>query len=225
MTLHRPQVNITKRKRGWLRIVILLLIYGGLIAAGHWGSQWLINLAGVDLSPSVKSHARHVVMAAIALYSALMAIPFVPGMEISLALLAAFGSQVAVLVYLATIAALTISYLIGRLVPVRMIASLFGFLGQHRAEDLVRRIEPLSAKQRLEALIEHAPKRVIPALLRHRYIAIAVALNMPGNVIIGGGGGIALLAGISGLFTFPRYLVVVALSVLPIPLSVMLMGS
>jgi hypothetical protein len=128
-------------------------------------------------------------------------------------------------IYAATVAALAISYLIGRLVPVRLIASLFGSLGQHRAEDLVRRLEPLSAEQRLKTLIAHAPRRVVPALLRHRYIAIAVALNVPGNVIIGGGGGIALLAGISGLFTFPRYLAVVALAVLPIPLAVMLTGS
>ncbi len=225
MTHHRTQASTTRGKPSWLRIVILLLIYGGLLAGGHWGSEWLIGLVGVDLGPGVKSHARHVVMAGVALYAVLMAIPFVPGMEISLALLAAFGHQVAVLVYAATVVALAISFLIGRLVPVRMIASLFGSLGQYRAEALVRSLEPLSAEQRLENLIAHAPKRVVPALLKHRYIAIAVALNVPGNAVIGGGGGIALLAGISGLFTFPRYLAVVSLAVLPIPLAIMLMGN
>mgnify|MGYP001817519750 FL=1 len=114
---------------------------------------------------------------------------------------------------------------IGRLVPVRVIASLFRKLGQHRAEGLVRRLEPLNAKQRLEILIAHAPKRIVPTLLKHRYIAIALALNLPGNAIIGGGGGIALLAGISGLFTFPRYLITVSLAVLPIPLAVILIGN
>jgi hypothetical protein len=129
------------------------------------------------------------------------------------------------LIYLATVAALTLSYLIGRLVPVHLIASLFRYLGQHRAEGLVRRLEPLNARQRLETLISQAPKRIVPTLLKHRYIAIAVALNVPGNAIIGGGGGIALLAGISGLFTFPRYLAIVSLAVLPVPLAVMLMGN
>ena len=217
--------DTTPAKRRWPRIVILLLIYGGLLAGGHWGSQWLISLVGVDLSPGAASHARHVVMAGIAFYTALMAVPFVPGMEISLALLAAFGHQVAMLIYLATVAALTLSYLIGRLVPVHLIASLFRYLGQHRAEGLVRRLEPLNARQRLETLISQAPKRIVPTLLKHRYIAIAVALNVPGNAIIGGGGGIALLAGISGLFTFPRYLAIVSLAVLPVPLAVMLMGN
>ena len=209
----------------WPRIFILLLIYGGLLAGGHWGSGWLISLVGVDLSPGTESHARHFVMAGIAIYTALMAVPFVPGMEISLALLAAFGQQLAMIIYAATVVALVISYLIGRVVPVRLIASFFGFLGQQRAENLVRRLEPLNARQRLETLIAHAPKRIVPTLLKHRYIAIAVALNVPGNAIIGGGGGIALLAGISGLFTFPRYLAIVSLAVLPIPLTIMLMGS
>jgi len=225
MKHHRTQANTPPGKRRWLRIVILLLVYGGLLAGGHWGSQWLFGSVGVDLGPGVKSHARYMVMAGIALYTALMALPFVPGMEISLALLAAFGYQVAVFIYAATVVALMISFLVGRLLPVPLIASFLGFLRLDRAENLVRRLEPLNAAQRLEALIEHAPRRIVPALLKHRYIAIAVALNLPGNAIIGGGGGIALLAGISGLFTIPRYLAVVSLAVLPVPVAVMLMGS
>jgi hypothetical protein len=225
MPIRQAQKDKSKSNRRWFRIVILLLIYGGLLAGGYWGSEWLVNLVGADLSTGVKTHARHVFLAGIGLYTALMAIPFLPGMEISVALLAAFGQQVAIFVYAATLTALTISYAVGRLVPVRLIASLFHSLGLNRAEDLVRRLEPLNAKQRLDVLIAHAPKRIIPTLLKHRYIAVALALNLPGNAIIGGGGGIALLAGISGLFTFPRYLLTITMAVLPIPLAVMLMGS
>lgn len=222
---HEYKSSTVANKKRWLRFVILLLIYGGLLAVGHWGSQWLIGLVGVDLSPEAESHARHVVMAGIALYAALMAVPFVPGMEISLALLAAFGHQVALIIYAATIAALVISYLIGRLVPMRLIASFFRSLGLSRAESLVHHLEHLNAQQRIETLIAQAPKRIVPTLLKHRYFAIAVALNVPGNAIIGGGGGIALLAGLSGLFTFPRYLAIVSLAVMPVPLAVMLMGG
>ncbi len=81
------------------------------------------------------------------------------------------------------------------------------------------------AEQRFEVLIEHAPKRIVPMLLKHRYIAIIVALNVPGNAVIGGGGGIALLAGMSGLFTLPRFVSAVALAALPVPLFVMLGGG
>lgn len=208
-----------------MRFLVLALIYGGVLAGGHWGSEWLVGLVGVDLSADAKSHARHVVIAGVVLYTALMAMPFVPGIEISLALLAAFGSDVAMVLYAATVVALATSYLIGRLLPVRLIAMLFGGLGLHRAEDLVLRLKPMSRKQRLETLTSHAPKRIVPTLLKHRYIAVAVMLNVPGNSIIGGGGGIALMAGISGLFTFPRYLAVVSLAVLPVPLAILLMGS
>jgi hypothetical protein len=225
MAIDQDSTNNPGVKRRWPRIVILLLVYAGLLAFSHWGGDWLAGLVGTDLGPEAESHARHLVMASMAIYTALMALPFVPGMEISLALFAAFGSQVAVFVYLATVAALSLSFVIGRLVPIRVLASLFGSLGLLQAQELVTQLAPLSRVQRLEALTAAAPRRFIPWLLKHRYIAIIVALNVPGNALIGGGGGIALLAGISGLFSFPRYLIAVALAVLPIPLFVTLMGN
>jgi hypothetical protein len=209
----------------WLRPAFLLLLYGCLLALGHWGSEWLISVIGADLGSALKSHAEHVVIAGIALYAVLMAIPFVPGMEISLSLFAVFGHQVAVLVYAATVAALATSYLIGRLVPVRFLASVFSYFRMNRASALIDKLEPLDAGQRLDVLIERAPRQMVPLLLKHRYITIAVAFNLPGNAIIGGGGGIALLAGTSGLFTFPRYLLTMSLAVLPVPLVILLAGS
>ena len=209
----------------WLRIAVVALIYGSLLAGGHWGSGWLIDLVGVDLGTGAQSHALHVMIAGVVFYAALMAIPFVPGMEISLALLAVFGPKVAMAIYAATVAALAVSCLIGRMLPVSLIATLFGSLGLQRAKGLVESLQPLTAEQRFEVLIEHAPKRVVPVLLKHRYIAIIVALNVPGNAVIGGGGGIALLAGMSGLFTFPRFLASVSLAALPVPLFVILTGG
>ncbi|NNE21877.1 MAG: hypothetical protein HKN11_04645 [Rhizobiales bacterium] len=224
MACDQDTTNYPGTKRRWPRIVILLLIYGGLLVFSQWGGDWLAGLVGTDLGPEAQSHARHLVMASMAIYTALMAMPFVPGMEISLALFAAFGSQVAVFVYFATVAALSLTFVIGRLVPIRLLASLFGSLGLHRSEALVNKLAPLDRQQRLEALIANAPRRFVPWLVKHRYIAIIVALNLPGNALIGGGGGIALLAGISGLFTFPGYLAALALAVLPVPLFVTLMG-
>ncbi|MGA1369426.1 MAG: hypothetical protein ACO394_13000, partial [Blastocatellia bacterium] len=45
-------------------------------------------------------------------------------------------------------------------------------------------------------------------------VVLAVALNMPGNAMIGGGGGIAMLAGMSGLFALPVFVMVIAIAVL-----------
>jgi hypothetical protein len=200
----------------------MLLIYGGLLAGGHWGGGWLVEYAGMDLDANGQSHDLYMMTVGVVVFAIFLAIPFVPGIEISLALLAVFGPNAAIAIYFATVTALTTSWLVGRLLPIGLIAKLFGSLGLQQAQRLVQRLQPLSAEERLELLTEQAPKRVIPTLLKHRYIAVMAALNVPGNAVIGGGGGIALSAGLSGLFTFPRFLASVALAALPVPLMVLL---
>jgi hypothetical protein len=62
-------------------------------------------------------------------------------------------------------------------------------------------------------------------LVRHRYLAVAIALNMPGNLMIGDGGGIALAAGFSRLFSLSWFALTVAVAVAPVPIVVLLAGS
>lgn len=224
MTNQAPNWSKTKYLKRALHLVTVLATYAAILAAGHWIGNWIAGIVGGDLSSEANTHARHLAMMGLVLYAALMAVPFMPGMEISLALLAAFGSQIAPYVYFATIIALAASFLIGQMVPLRVITKGLRSVGLQRAEQLVSKLEPLDRQQRLDMLIAQAPKRFIPTLLRHRYLAIAIAFNMPGNAIIGGGGGIALLAGTSGLFTFPRFLLALAVAVLPVPLMVILIG-
>lgn len=52
----------------------------------------------------------------------------------------------------------------------------------------------------------------------HENLMIAVTLNLPGNVLIGGGGGIGLIAGMSGLCPFPKYILFVSLAITPLPI-------
>ncbi len=215
-------------KPGRLRGAIVLLIYAGLLAMGYWGSGWLIDLIDIErFAPEHDGEARSYTLmtAGVLFYALLMAVPFVPGMEISLALLAVFGPPVAMPIYLATVAALTLSCLIGSRLPLSLIGRLFGAFGLKRSQQLVLLLQPLSAAQRLDLLLEHAPQRIVPLLLKHRYLAIIAALNMPGNALIGGGGGIALLAGSSGLYRLPLFSAAVALAALPIPLLVILSGG
>lgn len=82
----------------------------------------------------------------------------------------------------------------------------------------------MPVRARLNLLFERAPSRIVPFLLRHRYIAIAVALNIPGNSVIGGGGGIAFVAGLSRLFSFPLYLLAVAIGVSPVVILFLIFG-
>ena len=81
----------------------------------------------------------------------------------------------------------------------------------------------MTAHQRQLYLTRRIPGRWLPFFLRHRYLTLAIALNTPGNAIIGGAGGIGMVAGISGLFPFLRYLALIAVAVSPVPL--MLIGK
>ena len=165
------------------------------------------------------------VMTSSAAYVLASVIPFVPGAEIGLGLMMMLGSGICFLVYLSTVVALSLAYLIGRLVPARATARAFAFFGLSRARDLVLEMEPLGAEERLELLTARAPRRIIPVLLRHRYLALGVAFNLPGNTLLGGGGGIALAAGMSGLYPLSAYLVIVAIAVAPVPLIVLFGGK
>lgn len=62
----------------------------------------------------------------------------------------------------------------------------------------------------------------LPFLLRHRYLVLALLFNFPGNAIIGDGGGIGLIAGMSRLFPFPKYLLLVCVAITPVPLLFLL---
>jgi hypothetical protein len=163
-------------------------------------------------------------MLATAVYVVASALPFVPGAEVGAALMIAFGVQIVFLVYVAMVGALLIAFLAGRFVPASALAAVFGFLGLRRARALVEYLDELPSGQRLPFLITRAPARIVPTLLRHRYAAIVLLFNIPGNTLIGGGGGIALLAGMSRLFAPLGFAISVAVAVAPIPLLVLLTG-
>lgn len=144
--------------------------------------------------------------------------PFVPGAEVGFGLLMVFGSRIAMLVYLCMVSSLLIAFVAGRVVPARYIAKFFEFLGFKRACALVTTLDVLDSDERLELLTKNAPRRIAPVLLRYRYLALMLLFNMPGNSMLGGGGGIAFIAGISGLFSFLGFLAAVFVAIAPIPL-------
>ena len=69
------------------------------------------------------------------------------------------------------------------------------------------------------------PTRTIPALLKRRYLVLAVLLNLPGNALIGGGGGLAMVAGMSRLYSFPAYFLLISVAILPGPAVILLSQS
>jgi len=205
----------------FLKLMVLLII----IVALNVGGTWLSHLIDFQLFPRHEPMLHAIVLVAVVLYIVLMATPFMPGIEIGLALMMLLGNKGAILVYLCTLAALSVSFAIGRKIPSRFIDLLLNWLHLYKASALVRQLESLNQQERLAFLYEKAPSRIAPFLLRHRYLAIAVVVNLPGNALIGGGGGIGLVAGMSKIIPFHGYLMVLAIAIAPVPLWFFLQGS
>ncbi len=205
----------------FLKLMVLLVI----IVALNVGGTWLSHLIDFQLFPRHEPILHAIVLVAVVLYIVLMATPFMPGIEIGLALMMLLGNKGAILVYLCTLAALSVSFAIGRKIPSRFIDLLLNWLHLYKASALVRQLESLNQQERLEFLYEKAPSRIAPFLLHHRYLAIAVVVNLPGNALIGGGGGIGLVAGMSKIIPFHGYLMVLAIAIAPVPLWFFLQGS
>jgi hypothetical protein len=206
----------------WGRLAILLCAAVILYLLGRWVSEDLVRHFGPLVQPHNEALLHRMIMTATVIYIVLLVTPFMPAAEIGFSMLVIFGGKIAFLVYVSTVVALTIGYGLGRLLPAEFTVKLFGLLGLARAQRFVRRLGPLSGRERLALLERESPVRLARHAIRHRYAVLALLLNVPGNVVIGGGGGIALLAGMTRLFRFPAYLIAVALAVAPVPLIVFL---
>ncbi len=204
-------------------VVIVAVVY--LAHLAHLFGNWLTEQVKMEITPENQNAVFGATVAAIILYALLIAVPFVPGVEIGIGLMVMFGVPMAIPVYIATVIGLTLSFLAGRLVPERVISACFNFLGMRRVSAGLHELASRPVGERMAMLIERAPTRIVPFLLRHRYIALAVAFNIPGNSMIGGGGGIAFVAGTSRLFAFPLYMLAVVIGVSPVTILVLVTGS
>ncbi len=59
-------------------------------------------------------------------------------------------------------------------------------------------------------------------LLSHRYLTLALCLNLPGNSVLGGGGGIAALCALSRQFYWWRFVLTLIVATAPLPLFVLI---
>src|SRR3990167_7575953 len=205
----------------YLKISLFVLV----VMVVNVGGSWLMRQINFQLFPRHEPLMQAMVLGFALLYVVLMATPFMPGIEVGLALMFLLGGKGALLIYLCTLAALSISFAVGRSLPPRWLWHMLDWLHLHRAGALVRQLEPLDPAARLKLLNDKAPKTVAPFLLEHRYLTIAVLLNLPGNALIGGGGGIGLVVGMSRLVPFHGYLTLVACAVAPVPLWFWLHGA
>ena len=204
----------TPRIRRFFKISLII----GFLVLLNYGGSLVVEQINFQLWPEHEHLMIRVLWFAIVVYVLWMAIPFVPGMELGLALMIMLGTRGIVLVYLCTLLSLSLSFTIGRLIPLNGFARFLGWLHLYKAQDLVLQLEPLNSEEKLNFLLRTAPSKVIPFLLKHRYLTIAIALNLPGNALIGGGGGIGLITGMSRLYPFPKYILLVSLAITPLPI-------
>lgn len=181
---------------------------------------WLRAELAIEILPHNEAAAHRAILLAIVAYILLTAIPFVPGAEIGMTLLTVFGPVVAPLIYGATIVSLSLSFLVGRLVPPETTIRVLRFCRFQRAADGFARFAAMPPEDRAAGLFERVDHPALRRLVRHRYVALALLINLPGNVVVGGGGGLAMMAGLSRVFSPAGFLLTVAIAVLPVPLMV-----
>jgi hypothetical protein len=201
-----------------IRLAVKIALFLAALLFLNYAVGWLANLVAFQMWPRHVHTASFLLFATVVSYILLLAIPFLPGIELGLMLMAMLGGKGIVLVYLCTVLALSLSFLFGRLLPPRHLARALGWFHLTRAREMVDALAPLGPEERLRYLTKSAPSRIVPFLLRHRYLIIGALFNVPGNALIGGGGGIGLIAGMSRLFPFPKYLLLVCLAITPGPI-------
>lgn len=205
-----------------LRIALRLAVIVFLSLAVHLLLEWARDHAQATQNSRLMAGALVLTFAA---YVALTAVLFVPGAEIGLSLIVMQGAQIAPFVYLATVAALMLAFLVGRYVPEAALHRFFLDIRFGAACRLIETVQPLSPRRRLAMLRQRAPALLAPVVTDYRYVLLAVLVNLPGNTLIGGGGGIAMLAGISRLYGPWATLATFMLAVLPVPAFVLIFGE
>lgn len=207
-----------------LRIILVVIVILGVAYLANQAGDWIGERLKVEITPENESMIFGATVVAIILYALLISLPFVPGVEIGIGLMVMFGTPMAIPVYLSTVIGLTLGFFIGRLVPEKIVCGCFDFLGMTRVSHMLRDLARKPVQERMNMLVERAPSHFVPFLLRNRYVAIAVSFNIPGNSVIGGGGGIAFMAGLSRLFSFPLYLLAVIIGVSPVTILFLIFG-
>lgn len=209
----------------WLVVLFRFSLIAAAIVLLNSGVSWVIERLEIQVWPEHLEIVDRMVLTGVILYICLMALPFLPGVEIGLAFMMMLGTKGVVLIYVCTLMALAIAFGLGRVCPTHLLISVLRWLHLTRAEGLLSSFDATPPEERLRFLSDKASTRVVSTLLKQRYLLLALLLNLPGNVVIGGGGGIAMMAGMSRLYSFPKYLLLVALAILPGPVLVMLSNS
>lgn len=210
--------SLNVEQGGKLQLAAKIALFLCIILFLYHGSGQIVNIFAFQIWPRHIDMIIYLLFSSAAVYVVLMAVPFMPGIEMGIMIMMMFGLPGILLVYLCTLLALSLSFLVGRHLSPSILARTLAWFRLNRARDLVMQLAPLGAEDRLHLLLRSAPSRVVPFLLRRRYLFIAFLLNLPGHAFIGGSGGIGMIAGMSKMFPFPKYLLLISIAILPGPI-------
>lgn len=203
--------------RTLIRVAIVLVIAYALHLVLGWAMQGIRGLhaggAGIRIG---------LLVVILLVYAVLLAIPFVPGIEVGLAVLAMEGAWIAPFVYLGTVGGLILAYQVGAHLPYRYLHRVLADLGLRGACRLLDRIEPLGEAERIALIRKPLPGFLARITLGWRYLLLALLFNIPGSAMLGGGGGIAFVAGLTRIFDARLTILTIVLAVAPVPLLVWL---
>jgi len=215
-------ITLPPVSKGLKRLALKL----ALILAAAYGIHLVMDWATAEAAATGNTTLMLGMFATLLIaYALLIAVPFMPGIEIGISLLLLKGAAIAPLVYLATLLGLALAYMAGRFLPHGWLHDLLADLRLKRACEMVNRLAPMTHEERLAHLTDRAPAWLTPLIGPWRYLLLATLINVPGNAVLGGGGGIAFVAGFSRLFRPGWSVVTFALAVLPVPLVVWLTGT
>ncbi|MGS4943981.1 hypothetical protein ACVDG3_00750 [Meridianimarinicoccus sp. RP-17] len=215
-----PPVTRRARGRAVFRVTMRLCLLGAIAYGLHLLMDWVSTH-----DPFADDRVRTgMLVAFLVAYAVLIAVPFVPGLEIGLMLMALEGPSIAPVIYLATVSGLCLAYAAGEWIPYARLHRLFADLHMTGACRLLAAVEPLSRAERIDALRDRTPAWLRPLATRFRYVLLALLVNMPGSSVIGGGGGILFTAGLSRLFLPVPTVIAILCAVAPVPLAVWLFG-
>lgn len=211
---HKPRTS-TLANFGIFLVVVLSLNTAG---------AWLAGQANMQIWPEHLTVIELMWLAMAVTYIVLMTMPFVPGIEIGLVLMMMLGDGGILLIYLATQLSLSISFWLGHLIPAEKLARAISFVGMNKAAALLIRSQNVACDQRGQWLGQHFNSRIGRWLMNHQSTALAIAINLPGNAIVGGAGGIGMLVGSTGVICYRRYALVMAIATAPLPLALAIFG-
>ena len=200
----------------------VFFIVAVVVIVAFWMDYWFRGEMGIanKFAESVGDQwSTRVLIGGGIVYSLLLSLPFIPGVELGVLLMCVFGKEGIVLVYFATVAGLSLAFLIGRRLPIEWVEyglEKIGFVNSTECQfnDIDGMLKNISLNQKF------LHQRFISFLAKYRYPAIGILFNLPGNYLIGGGGGISFACGISRHISWKWFLLTVIVSVSPVPLLV-----